>query len=398
MCGVFVCAATPEEAPRNLGGVFRAFRHASYQIIPIPIVASDPAEGQTYGALPVLLALDEHGEMFSILATAFTYNDTTKYGGFANWILSPSRDEELRFYGGAAQNFYREASADYVNRRWHAHHLNFQTHFLYLEDPFERFFGFGPRTLRSAESNFTSLYLRGNVEAAVEFFPHLSATSALEWSRVRLQPAAVSGVADTSTRYGADPQVAASHQMIYRAGVRYDSRDNDFFPTRGIMASAQGLLSHAVAGPDTFFGGYELRSKFAWQPHSRFTTVGSWRWQQLFGARVPIYLQSSLGGEKELRGFMSRRFTDRHATVLDLEERMLIKEWRIFGAQAAFSIDPFFSVGQVFHDFRDLRAHNLEPTGGVGFRMRSPPAVLGRVDIAYGRDGLAIYTMLDYPF
>lgn len=399
LLGLFVCWALPAAAQtRTLADVPRLLKTARYRFLPLPIVASDPAEGQTYGALPVVVALDANEDVTSIFAAAFTYNSVTKAGGFGIGLFTPSPAEELRLFGGASQRFYREASADYFNRRLLAGRFRLEGHFLYLEDPFERFFGFGPDTPKVAESNFTSHLLRGWGEVSYEFRPHLAALTQLEWSRLRLQPRAISTLLDTVTAYGGDPEVQGSDQILYRAGLRWDSQDNEFFPTRGIQASAVGLLSHATRGSKTFFGGYELRCKFAWQPRRRWTTVGSGRWQQLFGRRIPFTLQSSLGGEKELRGFVPRRFADRHAVVLNLEERILVKEWPIMGTKVALSIDPFFSIGQVFHRLDDLRPRHWEPAGGIGFRMRAAPAVLGRVDVAYGRDGVAVYTTLDYPF
>ncbi|MBI4367090.1 MAG: hypothetical protein HY543_09755 [Deltaproteobacteria bacterium] len=391
-------ADVPPVSQRNLRDVLAALRSARYRFIPLPVIATDPAEGQTYGALPVLIALDDREEILGIFAAAGTYNTVVGFGGFATWMLTPSAREELRLFGGGSQRFYREGSVDYFNHRGLDGRLQGQTHFLYITDPFERFFGFGPGAPKAAESNFTSQWFRGWGELNYAFRPRLAAVLQMDWAKLRIDPRALQNLLDTATAYGALPEVTGAHHLIYRAGCRWESRDNQFFPTRGVQAQFLGIASHAVTGPAQPFGGYEARVKFAWQPHARFTTVGNGRWQQLFGARIPFALQSSLGGEKELRGFVARRFTDRHAVSLDLEERILVKEWHFMGTDVAFSIDPFFSVGQVFRGGDDLRLRNVEPAGGVGFRMRAMPSVLGRVDVGYSRDGFAVYTTLDYPF
>jgi hypothetical protein len=45
---------------------------------------------------------------------------------------------------------------------------------------------------------------------------------------------------------------------------------------------------------------------------------------------------------------------------------------------------------------RDLG--NLQYNPGVGLRILAKPHVIGRVDIAYGRDGANVFVGLDYPF
>lgn len=373
-------------------------RHAHYRLLPLPIVASDPAEKETYGVMPVTIALDENENLVSVMAAAGTFNKITKFGGFGIWLMTPSPNEELRLFGGASQRFYREASLDYMNRRWINGRLKMQGHFLYIEDPFERFYGFGPATPKSAASNFTSLLFKGSGEVSYEFLPHLSSVGQFEWARFHLQSRAIDSLPDTTAVYGTLPEVAPSNQIVYRAGLRWDSRDDSTFPTHGLYASASGIVSHEVTGAKTVFGGYDLTGKFAWQPHPRFTTIGHLRWQQLFGHRIPFSQQSSLGGENELRGYVMRRFTDHHAVLLECEERILVKQWQIMGTSVGFGVAPFFNVGQVFPRLADIRPRHFEPAGGIGFRMRAPPATLGRVDFSYSRDGLAIYTALDYPF
>ncbi|MBI4237026.1 MAG: BamA/TamA family outer membrane protein [Deltaproteobacteria bacterium] len=385
-------------AAGTLADLPRLFKDAHYRFFPVPIVATDPAEGQTYGLLPVVTANDAQDNVISIMAAALQYNSIIQFNGFGIWILTPSADEELRLFGGAATKFYREASIDYVNSGLINHRLRVEAHGLYIEDPFERFFGFGPDRPKDAESNFTSLLGRIWGEVAFEIAPHVALVGQLDWARLGLQPRAIDALADTVTTYGALPEVADSHQISYRAGLRWDSRDSTFFPTRGALVSLLGTISHQLTGPDTPFGGVELRSKAAWQPQRRVTLVGNLWFQQLLGDQIPFFHQSHLGGERNLRGFISRRFTDHGAALLELEARVLIKEWRIFDTPVSFSIDPFCGAGQVFHRLRDIAPHHFEPAGGVGFRMRAPPSVLGRIDVGYTRDGVAVYTTLDYPF
>jgi hypothetical protein len=40
----------------------------------------------------------------------------------------------------------------------------------------------------------------------------------------------------------------------------------------------------------------------------------------------------------------------------------------------------------------------MHAVGGIGFRGVTRPSVVGRVDIGYGSEGLAVFTGLNYPF
>ncbi|MDO8527973.1 MAG: hypothetical protein Q7T03_09840, partial [Deltaproteobacteria bacterium] len=104
------------------------------------------------------------------------------------------------------------------------------------------------------------------------------------------------------------------------------------------------------------------------------------------------------GGEADLRGFVQGRFTGRGSVFLNLEERIVIKRWSIMDVKTDVSIDPFFCVGQVFDDWDQMAFGSLQPVGGIGFRAKAHPSIVGRVDVGYGKEGIEVYTGLDYPF
>ncbi len=97
------------------------------------------------------------------------------------------------------------------------------------------------------------------------------------------------------------------------------------------------------------------------------------------GAEVPFYVQSTLGGPDDLRGFRRLRFRDRHALLLQAEYR-----WEIFTA-----VDGalFYDAGKVASRVEDLNFRDLESDYGIGFRFGTSNGVFLRVEGAFGSSG-----------
>ncbi len=97
------------------------------------------------------------------------------------------------------------------------------------------------------------------------------------------------------------------------------------------------------------------------------------------GQEVPFYLQRTLGGPDDLRGFRRFRFRDRHMLLLQAEYR-----WEIFTA-----VDGaiFYDAGQVAPRLEDLSLRDLESDYGIGLRFGTINGVFLRVEGAFGSSG-----------
>jgi len=94
------------------------------------------------------------------------------------------------------------------------------------------------------------------------------------------------------------------------------------------------------------------------------------------GADIPFYLQRTLGGPDDLRGFRHLRFRDRNVLLLQAEYR-----WEIFTA-----VDGaiFYDTGKVASRIEDLNLRDLESDYGIGFRFGTVNGVFLRVEGAFG--------------
>jgi outer membrane protein assembly factor BamA len=103
------------------------------------------------------------------------------------------------------------------------------------------------------------------------------------------------------------------------------------------------------------------------------------------GAEVPFYLQRTLGGPDDLRGFKYLRFRDRNVLLLQAEYR-----WEIFTAMDGAI---FYDAGKVAPRLEDLDLHDLESDYGIGFRFGTINGVFLRVEGAFGSSAGAHFVL-----
>jgi hypothetical protein len=98
------------------------------------------------------------------------------------------------------------------------------------------------------------------------------------------------------------------------------------------------------------------------------------------GHEVPFYMQRTLGGPDDLRGFKQYRFRDTNLVLLQAEYR--------FEVFTAMDAAIFFDAGSVAPRREDLRLDDLETDYGIGFRFGSDSGVFARIEGAFGgREG-----------
>src|SRR5262245_48358761 len=98
------------------------------------------------------------------------------------------------------------------------------------------------------------------------------------------------------------------------------------------------------------------------------------------GQVVPYYLQPTIGGNNDVRGFPRYRYHDNHSVFFSAEHR-----WHAFtGLDAALFVD----AGKVIARKADVDLSDLKVSGGFGFRVRVADAVVMRMEIAAGPEGV----------
>jgi hypothetical protein len=108
------------------------------------------------------------------------------------------------------------------------------------------------------------------------------------------------------------------------------------------------------------------------------------------GDAVPFYLQPTLGGSSDLRGYARHRFRDDNMFVASAEYR-----WEVF---TLLDAALFADAGKVFHRDRDFSFDKMEIDGGFGFRIKTRDAVVFRVDTAFSREGYGLWFAFSHVF
>lgn len=105
---------------------------------------------------------------------------------------------------------------------------------------------------------------------------------------------------------------------------------------------------------------------------------------------VPFYLQPTVGGSDDLRGFREFRFRDSNMFVVNGEWR-----WEVF---SGLDMAAFYDAGKVFPRRSQLNFHDLERSAGFGFRFNARGSVFLRIDVGFSREGTQIWFKFDNLF
>lgn len=108
------------------------------------------------------------------------------------------------------------------------------------------------------------------------------------------------------------------------------------------------------------------------------------------GQRVPFYLQPTVGGSDDLRGFRPFRFYDDNLVVLNGEYR-----WEVF---SGLDMALFYDTGKVFQRHSEWNLAHLEHSAGFGFRFNVRNDVFMRIDFGFCREGFQAWLKFNNVF
>ncbi|MEL6185131.1 MAG: BamA/TamA family outer membrane protein, partial [Myxococcota bacterium] len=204
---------------------------------------------------------------------------------------------------------------------------------------------------------------------------------------------------------------------LLNAGFLFDTRDQEFAPTRGTFSELSGRFSPGVDA-DLVYGGVTLSTSwFASLYRDYLVLAGRFVFDAQFG-NVPFYEQTFFGtfspqdgpaGGGAVRGVVRQRFAGRVKTVGNLELRSQLLPFELFGAKFNVGLTAFFDAGRVWADFetRTLDGENLDDpfltfeagTGG-GLRLRWGQTFIIRADFAYSptQDTTGLYIDVGHIF
>lgn len=376
--------------------------HDRYTVIPVPVIHYSLNESYWVGAALPILESNSKGELQNIYVPFYSHNryveetvglyyygypsDTARYSVTADYSTKSQRDIDLTYKNVGA------GGGQYI---W-AGRVN------WFKNPFRRLFGIGNQTTESDDSSYTSgetlVELTGGINVNEDVL--------LMWTEhyhdIRIDAGIVNSLPQAQAQFSQLPGMEGATIVGHKLTARYDTRDKQLITTRGtyvnLSVELNQNLQHSGASPwvRTTLDARHLL------PHydDQLVFVTRFLVDTVNGHTqgIPFYERPTLGGETTLRGFGQSRFIDDTALLVNFEERIPVKQVKVFDYLIDLEVAPFLDIGRVMSGFsiRDVQDFQVNP--GTGLRILARPHVVGRLDVAYGRDGPNLFVGLDYPF
>jgi hypothetical protein len=404
--------ATPARAddPAQTGppsGLARWFDPATAPFIPVPEIDIDPVTGTTLGIIPTWLETDAHGDIQRIYAPDIIHSEYFGWGARARVFAYPSADTQWSLVGGAKE--YVESE---FNGQYQAGRLRNGTWSLYVQAVYDRsgtprFYGIG----NDSHSHDVSVYTDQQEYAIVQLGWNLTRAWQLAWHlmprEVTITPGSLAGFPSTTERFPGLLGIGTTHELLNRALLTYDTRDDLTIPTHGTEVVLYGGLASDNGGiNDSLFSEAGLDWRQYWTPRASQTWAAHAALRYMPVAHnAPFWALSSIGGdesvvggEQPLRAYGAGRFYDRNAFSASLELRQRIASFDAVATHIELQLTPFIDTGRVFAHASTSPFTGLHTGVGVGIRAVARPFVVGYLDVGVGDEGVAVFTGINYPF
>ena len=397
--------ATPAEAPAaedHRGGVDWLLRSAEraftsdnkvFGEVHLPVIASNPNSGMTYGVLPVWLTHNSRHEIVQIFAPMLTYNSTYGAAFSGSYYYYPSGDEAMRVVLERSEKTNYRAAVKYDNRALFGGRATLLIDTNYEADGGVQFYGIGPATTKGGEASERLLEYYARGEIGVKFWSVFSVAPGWKLRRTEVEngPFPTPKTLDPSLR-------TTSSYSLPRLRLTRDTRDLAFTPSRGSLSEVFVEYSRTALGSSSDYERYGGQWRFYRQTASNIVTALHAQTEWAGGGDVPFTALSALGGSRSLRGYAEGRFQDRGSAFANIEERWRVHSIDMVHSLTEFQIAPFLEAGTVFPSPGRAQARYVAAVGGVAFRAVVRPSIVGKVEIGAGREGPAVFVGIDYPF
>jgi hypothetical protein len=399
--------ATGTQPSAPPGALSRWLNPSTSPFIPVPLIGSDPNSGTTLGLLPVWLQTDDDHEIRRIIAPDVLHNPYFGYGVDARVYTYSSKDEQWSIDSGIKERVERDIDAEYQSGRLRDQFLSLNYSLIFNRSGTPRFFGIGNESPVVNETNYTNTQELGQVQVGLNLTHAWQILYTGRFLVDDVTPGTLEGNASIETRFGRILGVGTSDQLLNRLSIIYDSRDDLVVPTRGMewVAYGGGAARHGLVNDSMYSeAGMDGRDYWAVAQGTIIASHIALRYMPTSYA-VPFWALSSLGGgvsvtggEQPLRGYGEGRFYDRNSFSTSVELRRTVLSFDAVSTRVDVELAPFVDVGRVFARTNTDPFEQLHHVFGVGFRGIAKPYVVGKVDVGYGSEGVAVFTGLNYPF
>jgi hypothetical protein len=363
----------------------------------VPVWATDPNEGSTWGAMPILMGVcrDDSSTAW-IFAPSATWNSIIHYTGTLRLYAYPDHESALSVIASVSSATNRNLYVAWQHAPLATWSWTDDAVLRVQRTVFARFFGIGDDTQAAGESSYTQTRMLVTERRGINLGHHINLGAVAGIERDSVDAVGVEGLPLAPLAYPTAPGMTGATLAWQGLDLRYDDRVGGDYATAGVRAQLGGSLVEGIAGSPGFLRGNAQISAL-WPELDRLGGAARALWTGETSRAAPFYQQSSLGGAFLMRGFAEGRFVDREAWTVEVEQRIRLLRTHIFGVTADWRADPFVTAGQVFDTPREA-FERPQVAAGVGLRVFVTPNVVGRVDLAAGGEGLKVYVEIGYPY
>ncbi|SNC77604.1 Surface antigen [Hymenobacter gelipurpurascens] len=179
-------------------------------------------------------------------------------------------------------------------------------------------------------------------------------------------------------------------------GVFFDSRDQVFFPTKGVVADVGFWLRNRATGAGsngqtTHFDRY-VADVSSYHRLTRHAVLAMNYFTSFTSGEAPFNALSLLGGTRRMRGYYEGRYRDQNAALLQSELRVPL--YKRLGAVAFGSLGVLGSEGQLLR----LGAPKAAYGAGLRFTVNRRDHLNLRVDYGLGNRSSGLYLTIGEAF
>jgi len=383
-----------------LQGIYPLIAVGKIKIIPLPAFSTTKNEGETYGNLTAFLFHNEAGEIYAIMAPFVVYNKImgVKMAWQIFGYMSGDRDFVAKVSYSTKIN--REFRFEYRDPALYHGHFIVEGRVFYFKESTARFFGLGQESRAEDETNFTQREMTARLLFGINFTKTLNLTLTERYREVKIQKGGVDQLPFIGDRFPALNGLGGATIWGHRLALTHGRQDDRTTPTQGEFMNFLGEWGHIFSdGHITPFERYGLQAK-GWFPFrdKKLIVVPNVQMQWSSGSDIPFFELSTLGGEDTLRAYGLGRFVDDDFILMNLEGRIRIATLKILDVMTEGELAPFVDMGKVYSTLRGRFFDDWEVNPGLGMRLLVRPNVVGRFDLAFGREGATLFVGLNFPF
>jgi outer membrane protein assembly factor BamA len=347
--------------------------------------------------MPVFLVVDAKTERTeSIFAPSASWNRVIGHTATFRWFNYPDDQRSMTITGSVSSRVNWGTLFMWSNLPLDQGSQTDDVFFRLQRSVFFRFFGIGPDTVAGNETSHTRLRVDLAYRRGINIVRNFNIGARVELARDLVQNQTAPGFPFSRDVFPNTPGMSSASIFSQSLDIRYDTRPFQNYSLEGWYGDLAFGPVEGLAGSPTYFAS-QAEGRVVHEELPGLSGGARFLVSYVTSTQTPFYYQSNLGGSDTLRGFTEDRFIDRGSWTLELEQRIRLFATHIYGVTTDWRVDPFITIGQVYHDFSGFFSH-VRVTEGLGFRAWVRPNVLGRIDVATGGEGLKVYVELGYPF